>query len=240
MPPRTEHVWHDLVWFPRDYEPDQLVIDRDELSAEPLLQWEGPDVEGREQQNEPWRQLAGVVPHAEILHRFTDTRWVPFEGKPLPDGSNIGPIIAEDGTRKINGSPELYSTFVLYRRWLTFLHLEALLSVHVSRHPDSGHLIVDIINERLIKDVLTQSLPRDAMLIAEDERARVKPLDELFKQYEPDMGLNWIFYWRKSVVNQLYTMMAAASWAVDTAGDEEEHAMLEVFAFEIAAFWLRI
>ena len=240
VPPRTEHAWHNLVWFPRGYQRDQLEIDPDALLEHPLLQWEGEDYQGREQQNEPLRQLAGVVPHAETLHRFTDTRWVPFEGKPLPDGSNIGTIISEDGTRKINGSPELHSTFVLYRRWLTFLHLETLISVDVYRNPDTSGLTVNITNEKLIKEVLTQDFPRDAKLIAEDERARVKPLDELFRQYDPDQGLSWIFYWRKSVVNQLYNILAAAVWAVDTSGDEEEHAMLEVFVFETAAFGPKI
>lgn len=234
--PRIERDWHDLVWFPRDYQRDQLRINLDDLLQQPFLRWEGKDYEDREHQNEPWRQLAGVVPHTEHLHRFTDRRWLPFEGKPLPDGSNIGTTITlEDGTQKLNGSPELLKTFVLYRHWLEFLHLDALLALDVEQNPRTKALTVSVGNDTMIKGILTDQFFRDLRAIAMDERKRIVLLDKVFKQYDPDQGLGWIFHWRKTVVNQLHYILAAAEWAADTASDEAEHAMLEVFVLQTPA-----
>ena len=174
MAPRVEHDWHDLVWFPRDYQRDQLQIDIDELRQHPLLSWEGKDYEDREHQNEPWRQLAGVVDHAEHLHRFTDSRWLPFEGKPLPDGSNIGTTITlENGTQRVNGSPELRRTFVLYRQWLELLHSDSLLYLDVGRRRGTNELNVEVENDIIIKEYLPKTLFRALRGIAIDERERI-------------------------------------------------------------------
>lgn len=236
MPPRIERNWHDLVWFPRDYQRDQLEIDTEELQQHSILKWEGEDYDAREQQNEPWRQLAGVVPDAETLHRFTDTRWVPFEGKPLPDGSNIGTMISEDGMHKINGSRELQKTFALYRGWLQFLHLESLISMTIHTNTQTNAAATRITDDTILQRWLTGKLFKEAASIRRDERKRVSLLDSLFKQYDPDPSLSWIFHWRRSVVNQLHYILAAARWAGDTAEDTEEHAMLEVFILEPSAF----
>lgn len=235
MPPRIQRDWHDLAWFPRDYQPHQLLISAADLLQHPLLRWEGKNYEDREHQNEPWRQLSGVVPHAELLHRFTDVRWIPFEGKPLPDGSNIGATItSEDGTQKTNGSPQLQKTFELYRQWLEFLHLEALLSLDIQRNTSTDALTVTVNNDRFITEILADQFFQDVGEIAMEERDRIVLLDRVFSQFDTDRGLNWIFNWRKTVVNQLHYLLAAAEWAVDTSLAEPEHAMLEVFVLEAA------
>lgn len=229
-PPRRE--WHDPRWYPADYQRDGLRIDTGQLLRHPVLAWEGQGYEGRERQNEPWRQLAGVVPHAEDLHHFTDSRWIPFEGKPLPDGSNIGIITEEDGTHTVNGSPELRSTFILYRQWLTFLYVDCLLALHSSLDPVTNELTINVLDDRRITQLLAFDFYQQVATIYDEERERVSYLDPVFRQFSPDEGLNWIFLWRRSVINQLYDIMAASNWAAETEAGEELHSMLEVFVFE--------
>lgn len=235
MSPRIERAWHDLVWYPPGYERNQLVINTEILLRYPILSWVEEAYQDREHQNEPWRQLAGVVPHAETLHRFTDNRWIPFEGKPLPDGSNIGTITLEDGTYKINGSPELRRTFLLYRRWLEFLHLDSLLTLDIYQNTHTNQLLIRVLDDSLIEQTLRFDFFAEVLSIAGDEKRRVDLVDDLLRQYSPDEGLSWIFHWRRGVVNQLYDMLAAAEWAADTQRDDEEDAMLEVFVFKTPA-----
>ena len=225
-PPRPE--WYDPKWYLQGYQRDTLHIDSDKLLENPVLAWEGQGYEGRERQNEPWRQLAGVVPHAQTLHCFTDGRWLPFEGKPLPDGSNIAIITEEDGTRRVNGSDELLCTYNLYRRWLEFLYSVSLLYLAVYRDPETNRFAIDVADDALITQTLEQDLVQAMDEIIEMEAERVIPIDDLFRQYYPGEGLNWIFLWRKSVVNQLHNMMAASNWAADTEANEELDAMMEV------------
>lgn len=231
-PPGPPPEWQDPRWYPEGYQRDQLQIDWEKLREHPVLTWEGESYEDNERQNEPWRQLAGIILHAETLHRLSDRRQVPFEGKPLPDGSNIGIIYSEeDGTHKFNGSRELRSTYELYRRWLEYLYLEVLLSLEVLRSRRTNAITVNVVDDELITKTLTRDFFEDVGKITAAEQDRVSDLDK-FTQFDSDEGLNWIFLWRRSVINQLHDMMAAAKWANDTRKDEELDAMIEVIVVE--------
>lgn len=78
-----------------------------------------------------WKALASAVDGSEQVHRFSDRRHTNFEGKPLPDGSNLEVLIQRaDGTIIDNGSVHLRSAFAFYKEWLTFLHYDELLLFH--------------------------------------------------------------------------------------------------------------
>jgi hypothetical protein len=208
-----------------------LEIDVEQLRRHPLLRWEGEGYEGKDTQNEPWRQLAGVPLHVETLHRFSDRRQVPFKGKPLPDGSNIGIVnTAEDGRHEINGSRALRSTYELYRRWLEFLYLDSLLTLNITRPAgNNGEVQVTVVNDDLIKKVLRVDMFRDAANITAEEQDRVPKASEL-SPFEPEEGLEWLAAWRKNVINTIQDMLAATTWA-KSVNRADQGVMQEVTSF---------
>lgn len=221
--PESLPEWQEPSFYPSGYNRDRLKVDAPELRQNQFLKWEGTGYEGKEEQNDPWRQLAGIPLHAEILHRFSDRRQIPFKGKPLPDGSNIGiTITAEDGTQRINGSPALRSTYGFYRRWLEYLYLRSVLSVNLTSGPDGP---MDV-NDDLIEKTLAVDLFREVADIAAEEQSQVPELAE-FRQYDSIDGLRWIATWRKGIACILHDMLAASSWAT-TWNKDERRAMEQV------------
>lgn len=190
--------------------------------------------EERVQESDPLRQLVRVIRHAENLHRFSDRRQDRFEGKPLPDGSNLNIMMEqEDGTFKVNGTDLLRKTFQLYRQWLEWLYLDFLLALDITRNNATNWNLECRINDDLL---ITQTLSVDffhaAKMIADQERVQFSELDDV-TQFDTDEELNWILLWRRSIANTLQDMKAGCKWA-DSMGYNHEDSMNKVIAFETA------
>ena len=203
------------------------------------LEWEGEGFEGKEEQNDGLRQLLGVLGHAENIHRFGDRRQHPFEGKPLPDGSNICvQIEREDGTYMLNGSPWLRFTFYLYRDWLEYLYLDHLAVIHAEPIPNTNDfdfwIDYDTDRTNTLPNILTPTLAA----IANGEKNRVPELDRK-KQYETEKSLDWILIWRMNLANAVHDMAAAGTWA-GIGTYEEEDEMAEVLVLIVSMFLPKI
>lgn len=199
--------------YSRDYDPDAVKIE-DPQSQHPYFEGCAVDADS-EEQNQPWRQLAQASNLAEALHFFSDNRQSGFEGKPLPDGSNIGVLITtEDGTQRQNGSRTLSRMFQLYRQWLQRLYRESLLEV--VRNPSNGRFKFFPSLELSYED---DALISQINILEDTEHFEVPELDTA-AQYGSVQDLRWVEDWRKKMANALQDMLAASEWA--TVWDEDE------------------
>lgn len=221
-PNASPRGWRNSRYYPANYQRGQLRLNIAELRRNPRLEWEGKDLAGRDQQNDPWRQLVGVLEHAENIHRFSDRRQIPFEGKPLPDGSNI----------EANGSQTLNRTWYLYRSWLEFLYTNTLSEVGSAVWSNYKMMFdLTVVNEEFMAVLVHHILP-EIKRVAEEEEEQVPVLKNNLWQYDSVDELGWIPSWRLKMANVAQDMVAAGKWAVHTRITPELDAMGDVMVFE--------
>ncbi|KAI9875291.1 MAG: hypothetical protein M1830_008656 [Pleopsidium flavum] len=168
-----------------------------------------------------WQSLASAADSSEQIHRFSDSRHTVFEGKPLPDGSNLdGPVQRADGSIFYNGSIHLKSAFDYYKRWLTFLHYDELLTF-TRRRRRSAFLV----NDERIEDELHVDLRHECNLLVRSGNLKVPKLSRSFR---PIDSLAWVPQWRDDIETGLAWMQAARNWAT-IYNEDVLHAVQQAF-----------
>lgn len=162
--------------------------------------------------DDSWLQLSQIPGFVREIHRFSDRRQEIFEGKPLLDGSNIGQIfIGEDGVEKINGSQGLHNMYMLYRRWLTFIHYENMIEL---KPCTLGFTVIPGFeyNSTRIEHGLRIQLAAAVTNLMKQELSEIEN-NWGTSEYEAAEDVAWILNWRLEINNILADMLAACNWA---------------------------